>query len=123
VATVARATIDLEPEMPESGPEPLAGNLGERPGSDPLPDVSAAGSAEASAASAPPPAPVARARLSINARPWARIELDGRVLGTTPLADLPVEPGSYVVRAVLPDGRRVERALRVGTRDVYIAFP
>ena len=79
----------------------------------------------------PPPAPPAAAlapppagpRLSINAQPWAQIQLDGRSVGETPLGDLPVSPGSHRVSATLPDGRVLERKVEVRTGDVYVVFP
>lgn len=33
--------------------------------------------------------------LSVNALPWADVEIDGRAVGTTPLADIPVPIGSH----------------------------
>ncbi len=62
-------------------------------------------------------------RVSLNARPWARIEIDGRDVGITPLADLAVSPGLHRFRAHLPDGRVVERDLRVDRYRDHISFP
>jgi hypothetical protein len=73
--------------------------------------------------SAPLGPPPAGPRLSVNARPWAEIHLDGQPLGETPLGELPVAPGSHVVSATLPDGRVVERNVEAQGGDVYVVFP
>ena len=73
------------------------------------------------------PEPLAAApagpRLSVNARPWAAIRLDGTPVGDTPLGELRIEPGSHVVSAQLPDGRVVERTVEARAGDVYVVFP
>ena len=60
--------------------------------------------------------------VSLNAQPWARIEVDGRDVGVTPLADLPIAPGLHRFRAHLPDGRVIERAVRVDAYRDHISF-
>ncbi len=40
----------------------------------------------------------ATAYISINARPWASVYLDGELLGTTPLKDREIPPGSHSLR-------------------------
>jgi hypothetical protein len=62
-------------------------------------------------------------RLSVNADPWAEIELDGRPVGETPLGELPVSPGPHTLSARLPDGRVLERRIEVSAGDVYVVFP
>ena len=62
-------------------------------------------------------------RVSLNARPWARIEIDGRDVGVTPLANLALSPGLHHFRAHHPDGRVVERNLRVDRYRNHISFP
>jgi hypothetical protein len=59
----------------------------------------------------------------VNAQPWADIELDGRPVGQTPLGELPLSPGSHLVRAKLPDGRVLERRIDARAGDLYLAFP
>ncbi len=67
--------------------------------------------------------PVRSILVSLNARPWARIEIDGRDVGITPLADLPLSPGLHRFRAHLPDGRVLERAVHVDEYRDHISFP
>jgi type II secretory pathway predicted ATPase ExeA len=64
----------------------------------------------------PVPAPSGTAppvSVHINAVPWARISVDGRELGVTPLGNVPLEPGMHRFRAVWPDGRSLERDVHV----------
>jgi type II secretory pathway predicted ATPase ExeA len=68
-------------------------------------------------------APPAGPRLSVNARPWAAISLDGTPVGETPLGELRITPGAHVVSAKLPDGRVVERTVEARAGDVYLVFP
>jgi hypothetical protein len=77
---------------------------------------------------APPPRvrpqrPVRRVAVNLNARPWARVEVDGRELGLTPLANVRLAPGAHRFRARLPDGRVVERVVRVDAYRTHITFP
>ncbi len=68
---------------------------------------------------APPPEPPTRAvaakqapgKLSIDARPWATIYLDGKKLGPTPIVGREVAAGDHTIRAVAEDG--TEKTLRV----------
>ena len=68
----------------------------------------------------PPPPTIA---VSLNARPWARIEVDGREVGITPLGDLPLSPGPHRLRAHLADGRVVERVVQIDAYRDHISFP
>jgi len=68
----------------------------------------------------PPPPTIA---VSLNARPWARIEVDGREVGITPLGDLPISPGPHRLRAHLADGRVVERVVQIDAYRDHISFP
>jgi serine/threonine-protein kinase len=51
------------------------------------------------------PAPIAPGTLDISSRPWGRLFVDGRMIGNTPRAGLPLTPGTHVVR-VVRDGYR-----------------
>jgi hypothetical protein len=46
----------------------------------------------------PAPAPVTPGRLLVSATPWGILYVDGRPMGTTPVRDLQVAPGTHVVR-------------------------
>ena len=61
--------------------------------------------------------------VSLNARPWARIEVDGREVGVTPLADLPLATGHHSFRAHLPDGSVVEREAHIDAYRDRMVFP
>jgi type II secretory pathway predicted ATPase ExeA len=69
---------------------------------------------------APPPA---GPRLSVNAQPWAEIQLDGRPVGETPIGELPIAPGPHRLRAILPGGRVIERSIEAQAGDLYVVFP
>jgi serine/threonine-protein kinase len=63
-------------------------------------------------------APPARADgwITIDSSPrWARIKLDGREIGPTPVFRVPVSPGSHVVEAVDADGSVQRQLIRVGS--------
>jgi hypothetical protein len=73
-----------------------------------------------------PPPPVVRVRMipvNMNADPWAHVELDGRSIGTTPLADVPMEPGSHRVVVRFSDGLVVARTVEVDAYSRYFRFP
>jgi hypothetical protein len=61
--------------------------------------------------------------ISLNADPWARIEIDGAPVGVTPIAALPVAPGRHRVTAHMPDGRVLEREVDVHDGNRRIVFP
>jgi hypothetical protein len=71
----------------------------------------------------PASAPRPGARLSVNAEPWAEIQLDGRSLGQTPLGEVPLTPGRHRVTAKMPDGSVIERSVEARYGDVYVTFP
>jgi serine/threonine protein kinase len=52
-------------------------------------------------------------RLSLNTRPWSRVYLGGRLLGTTPLGDVEVPSGSARLRLVDRDGVEHSRTVSV----------
>jgi serine/threonine protein kinase len=58
--------------------------------------------------------PVARTgRLSVNTRPWSRVFVGGRSLGTTPIGGATVPAGTIRLRLVDRDGTTHERSVRV----------
>jgi hypothetical protein len=59
----------------------------------------------------------------VNAVPAARIEIDGRDVGSTPIVGLPIPPGTRRFAASFADGRRVERTIQVEGAEVYVLFP
>jgi hypothetical protein len=61
--------------------------------------------------------------VSLNARPWARIEVDGRDVGVTPLADVPIAPGIHRFRAHLADGRVIEQTAHIDAYRNRVIFP
>ncbi len=71
------------------------------------------------AADAPAAAePSARARLSVNALPWAELRLDGRALGTTPRRALPVSSGNHVLLLECPPlGRQARVPLKLAADE------
>lgn len=113
------APVELEPAPPSVAEEPTSPAVSEEPE---LPSVAAEPAAVEVVDVAPPPAetaavpetrPAPVVAVNINARPWAHIEVDGREVGLTPLADLPLSPGEHRFRARLPDGRVVERTASI----------
>ena len=72
---------------------------------------------------APPPTSPPAVTVSINATPWARIEVDGRDLGLTPLGNVRLSAGAHRFRAHLPDGVVVERTVEIDANRNHVAFP
>jgi type II secretory pathway predicted ATPase ExeA len=70
---------------------------------------------------APPPAPEPIS-VSINATPWATIEIDGDEVGITPLAGVLLAPGDHQFRVLMPDGKILERVVRIAPDNRHIAF-
>ena len=122
--TAARAQAParwLAPALPlvPPAPDPSRAELPVQVSSLRFPDEHVPANLEPEPLSAPPAGP----RLSVNARPWAAISLDGTAVGETPLGELRVSPGAHVVSAKLPDGRVVERTVETHAGDVYVVFP
>jgi serine/threonine-protein kinase len=57
---------------------------------------------------------VAPGTLSINTRPWSKVYVGGRLLGTTPIGEASVPSGSVRLRIVDRDGRTFSRTVDVG---------
>jgi hypothetical protein len=64
----------------------------------------------------------AKVLIYVNATPWAHIEMDGKEIGVTPLGNLPVAPGEHHFRALLPDGREIERTVLVSQEERHFGF-
>jgi len=81
-----------------------------RPAADP-PRTEAAGAA--APAVPPPPPAVPPGTLFVNATPWGSVYVDGRLVGNTPQANLPVPPGVHVLRVVRDGFVPWEREVRL----------
>jgi hypothetical protein len=139
----------IEPQPSETSPTPSA-RVEEPQNTEPaapqatVPDTKAAASPPApptpaptpiEAPAAPPPAPqpvvaerkpparpVPRIEVSINATPWAVIEVDGRELGETPLGGVALERGTHRFVARFPNGRVVERSVEIDASHRALVF-
>jgi serine/threonine-protein kinase len=60
-----------------------------------------------------PAAPPKPGLLSIDSTPWATIYLDGSSLGMTPIVKRSVPAGRHKLRAVMKDGRTIERTVDI----------
>jgi len=64
--------------------------------------------------SPPPPTPAAEpGQLQVAVRPWAEVVVDGRVMGTTPLDKMTLEPGAHVVLLRHPAYEELRRSVVV----------
>ena len=59
----------------------------------------------------------------VNAVPAARIAIDGRDVGNTPIVGLLIPEGSRSFVASFSDGRQMERKVEVEGAEVYVLFP
>jgi hypothetical protein len=58
--------------------------------------------------------------LKVSAHPWARVEINGKVSGTTPFDQpLPLLPGKYRIRLLNPYFETVEREVTISRNKVY----
>jgi hypothetical protein len=78
--------------------------------------------AEMPGASAPSAVTLETVLVNVNAFPWARIRVDGRELGATPLGNLPLTPGPHRFEAELSDGRVMRRLVEVGSNERLVSF-
>jgi hypothetical protein len=60
--------------------------------------------------------------VSINATPWAIIEIDGEEIGETPMSGVLLSPGDHRFRARMSDGTVMERTIRIAPDNRHIAF-
>ena len=132
VSAPAPAPVEVEVSPPASVPsriavaEPLAASEAavREPGPVAVPEAPARAPAPVAAAvpAAADVAPAATLAVNVNAVPWAVIEVDGREVGETPLADLELSEGEHRFVARFPDGRRVERVIDVSERSRRVLF-
>jgi serine/threonine-protein kinase len=91
VGTAARGA---ETRSRAAAPTLVAGAAGAQVASQRQADAGTAGAAAPKTSALPA---AGRARLSVNALPWAQLQLDGRALGTTPLRALATRAGNHVL--------------------------
>jgi type II secretory pathway predicted ATPase ExeA len=111
------------PPPPAPEPEVPAAPLPPPPVAEELPEIAVA---REEVASAPKPAPLSPAprpiSVSINATPWATIEIDGEEIGVTPMAGVLLTPGDHEFRVRMPDGSVLEEVIRIAPDNRHIAF-
>jgi serine/threonine-protein kinase len=61
-------------------------------------------------------------RLSINTRPWSKVYVGSRLLGTTPIGEAEVPSGNVRLRIVDRDGRTFQRSVRVAAGGSETVF-
>lgn len=105
---VAKASADERPGPPDAEARTAAAQASARVRRDPAP-------APPRPAPRPAPAPV-WVGVNLNAVPWAELEIDGRKVGPTPIANLRLAAGEHEVRATFPDGRVSRERIRVDAR-------
>jgi type II secretory pathway predicted ATPase ExeA len=92
----------------------------------PLPPAASSEVAPAPPAVAPQPAPrravPAAIAVSINATPWAVVKIDGREVGETPLAGIPLAPGRHSFEARMPDGTTRQQTIAVDAAHNAVVF-
>jgi serine/threonine-protein kinase len=99
-----------------AAPHALAGSAGTPATSQAPAAAGAAGTAQAAQTAAAPAA--GRARLSVNALPWAELQLDGRSLGTTQLRALQTRAGNHVLLLDCPPlGRSARVPLKLAAGE------
>ncbi len=97
--TVPEADVTTGTETPPPGIVPAPSSV--TPTSRPEPAPSGAAPSGAAPAESPPapaePAPVSTGTLTVAAEPWASVRIDGRAVGTTPLAPVVLAAGTHEV--------------------------
>jgi eukaryotic-like serine/threonine-protein kinase len=115
VASPAAAPVPLAEARPSPPPSASAPSPGRQDGD----------SDTAPAANRPPPPPAERrvlrltppARLTIQAEPWAHVELNGKRVGQTPLARYPVATEKAIIRLWAPGYVAIERRLTLSAGE------
>ena len=69
------------------------------------------------------PAPSPQIRVQVNARPWARLRVDGVDAGSTPLSHLRLAAGPHDFEARFPDGRVLHRRIEIGPEQRFVSLP
>lgn len=69
------------------------------------------------------PAPSPQIRVQVNARPWARLRVDGVDAGSTPLSHLRLAAGPHDFEAQFPDGRVLHRRIEIGPEQRFVSLP
>jgi hypothetical protein len=54
--------------------------------------------------------------LTVDSKPWARIEVDGKEIGVTPISHYRVKPGPHALEAVRSDGQHQSMKVRLSPR-------
>jgi len=113
----------LPSPLPEEPAETAAGPS--EPPREKVPETSVRTQQVASAREpepAPPHAVPQPISVSINATPWATIEIDGEEIGVTPMAGVLLAPGDHTFRVRMPDGAVREEIVRIAPDNRHIAF-
>ncbi len=126
IAVVAFTKRAGEPEVavapPAVAPHRAAEPAAAAPAPPPEPSVVDEPSSPAVAATEPAPASAAArsesttrasARLSLNTRPWSKVYVGSRLLGTTPIGNARVTAGRVTLRLVDRDGNTHRRTLQI----------
>lgn len=66
--------------------------------------------------------PVEKVEVSINATPWAEVEIDGERVGETPLGGVPLTPGPHRFVMRYPDGSVRERTIQIDAEHRTVVF-
>ena len=60
--------------------------------------------------------------ISINTRPWSKAAVDGKLIGTTPLANHQLPPGRYLISLEGSEGQRAVRDVKVEAGKTTVIF-
>ena len=116
VAPAPEPTPEPEPAPVRATPAPTAA------APQPPPPAPAPRTAAVRPAPAPSAAAADTVRVNIHAIPWAKILIDGKTAGETPLIGYELSPGLHVFRAEFPGGRAVVRTVEVSAENRHISF-
>jgi hypothetical protein len=91
----------------------------ETPSSEPTPVVVVREPPKAAEPPQPRPTVTAKGELELRIRPWAKVEVDGREIGVTPLdAPLMLSAGDHQVRLINPDlGKDITRTVHINASE------